>query len=261
MAAATYDEALRRVLAHEGGYSNHPADPGGPTNYGITLKTYSEFKGRRMTAADVRAMPLIDAKAIYRAKYWDRACCDLLPAGLDYALFDFCVNSGTARAAKVLHHILGLASGADVTEATISAVNKREAAELIRRLCQERSAFLRSLKTWAVFAAGWSRRVAEVEAAALRIARDQARHSERLTAGPGKGVVPQGKATERAAAGTVVAVGAAVAQRAHLAGAEPAAVLAVVILFVIVAAGAWLAVRRWRDRRQEKPAKLEKKDA
>ena len=76
MAAATYDEALRRVLTHEGGYSNHPSDPGGPTNFGITLADYRKYVKPDAGAADVRAMKARDAKAIYRAKYWDALHCD-----------------------------------------------------------------------------------------------------------------------------------------------------------------------------------------
>ena len=84
MAASTYDEALRRLLVHEGGYSNHPSDPGGPTNFGITIYDYRKYVKPDATAADVRAMKVEDAKAIYRSKYWDVMHCDELPAGVDY---------------------------------------------------------------------------------------------------------------------------------------------------------------------------------
>ena len=170
MTASTYDEALKRVLAHEGGYVNHPSDPGGPTNHGITLAEYAAFKARKMTAADVRAMPLADAKAIYRAKYWAKLRGDDLPAGLDYAVFDYGVNSGTSRAAKVLQRICGLADDGRLIDAVIAAVGKRKADDLIGALCDERLAFLKRLKTWPTFGAGWGRRVAEVREAALAIA-------------------------------------------------------------------------------------------
>src|SRR5207253_7233987 len=101
MAASFYDEALTRLLAHEGGYSNHPADPGGPTNFGITIYDYRRYVKPDATPADVRGMKVADAKAIYRTKYWGAVRCDELPAGLDYAVFDYGVNSGVARAAKV----------------------------------------------------------------------------------------------------------------------------------------------------------------
>src|SRR5690554_4609658 len=105
MAASSYDEALRRLLKHEGGYGHHPSDPGGPTNFGITIHDYRRYVKPDATAADVRAMRIDEAKAIYREHYWNALRCDELPAGLDYAVFDYGVNSGIARAARVLHRI------------------------------------------------------------------------------------------------------------------------------------------------------------
>jgi hypothetical protein len=97
MAASSYDAALARLLAHEGGYSDHPADPGGPTKFGITLAVYRRCVNPDATAADIRALPAETAKTIYRERYWDAMRCDDLPAGVDYAVFDYGVNSGIAR--------------------------------------------------------------------------------------------------------------------------------------------------------------------
>ena len=108
MSASTYDEALRRLLAHEGGYVNHPSDPGGPTNFGITLADYRRYRKPDATVADVRAMKVDEAKAIYRAKYWNAQRCDELPAGVDYSIFDYGVNSGVGRSGKVLRRVVGL---------------------------------------------------------------------------------------------------------------------------------------------------------
>jgi len=115
-------------------------------------------------------MKISDAKAIYRAKYWDALRCDKLPAGLDYAVFDYGINSGIARAAKVLHRILGLPDDVRMSDGAIAAVRSGAARDLIARLCEERLIFLRSLRTWPVFGAGWSRRVREVKVAALVMA-------------------------------------------------------------------------------------------
>ena len=148
MASATYEAALKRLLAHEGGYSNHPSDPGGPTKFGITIHDYRTYVKPNATAADVRAMRVDEAKAIYRSKYWDAVRGDELPAGLDYAVFDYGVNSGTARAITVLRRLVGYPEKGRVTEALLAAVRKREAGELIARLSDERLAFLKQLKTW-----------------------------------------------------------------------------------------------------------------
>jgi lysozyme family protein len=167
MAIHTYDEALRRLLAHEGGYTNHPSDPGGPTNFGITIHDYRRYVKADATAADVRSMKIEEAKAIYRAKYWDKMCCDALPAGVDYCVFDYGVNSGVGRAPKVLQRALGVADDGIVGPITLKAARARDAREIVAAICDERLRYLKSLKTWRVFGRGWSRRVAEVKAAAL----------------------------------------------------------------------------------------------
>lgn len=173
MAAQTYDEALRRLFAHEGGYTNHPADPGGPTNFGITIYDYRKYVLPGATAADVRAMKLDEAKSIYRAKYWDSQLCDLLEPGVDYAIFDYGVNSGIGRSGRVLRRLLGLPDEtSEVTQAVVDAANRRPAAELVVDVCAERLRFLRQLKTWPVFGSGWERRVAEVRDFGVHIARD-----------------------------------------------------------------------------------------
>jgi lysozyme family protein len=171
MAASSYDAALARLLAHEGGYINHPSDPGGPTNFGITIADYRKYVKTTATAADVKAMKLTEATAIYRAKYWGAQRCDELPAGVDYAVFDYGVNSGTGRSGKVLRRALKLPDNASaVTDQVIAAARAVDAKALVAAICDERLRFLQSLKTWPVFGAGWGRRVAEVRSAALAMA-------------------------------------------------------------------------------------------
>ncbi len=171
MAASTYDEALRRLLAHEGGYSNHPSDPGGPTNFGITLADYRRYIKLDATAADVRAMSVDQAKAIYRERYWDAQRCDELPAGVDYSIFDYGVNSGIGRSGKVLRRVVGLSDGnSTVTDQVLAYARVRDPKVLAAAICDERLAFLQSLRTWPVFGRGWGRRVAEVKAVSLALA-------------------------------------------------------------------------------------------
>src|SRR5436309_7279313 len=162
MSADCYAESIRRLLVSEGGYVNHPSDPGGPTNFGITLGDYRRYVKADATAADVRAMKVQEAKAIYRAKYWDAMRGDDLPAGVDYCVFDYAVNSGTGRAPKVLQRVLGISVTGRVDDTTLAAAKKREPRALIEAICDERLRFLQGLKTWGVFGAGWSKRVSEV---------------------------------------------------------------------------------------------------
>jgi lysozyme family protein len=250
MAASSYDAALRRLLVHEGGYGNHPCDPGGPTNFGITIADYRKYVNPRATAADVKSMRVAEAKAIYRARYWDAMRCDLLPAGLDYALFDYAVNSGTARAARVLQRLLGMADNGRIDDALLAAARRRDARELIVRLCDERLCFLKRLKTWPVFGAGWSRRVAEVKAAALAMAAHSSAVHDASEKTPGKAIVPAAKAARRVTAGGIAAAGAAAAHAAHRAGARLGIIVAIVIVTAALAVCGWFAWRWHRRRRQ-----------
>ncbi len=250
MAASSYDEALRRLLRHEGGYSDHPADPGGPTKFGITLADVRRYVKADATAQDVRALSLAQAERIYRTRYWDVLRCDALPAGVDYAVFDYGVNSGTARAAQVLCALVGRPLAPRVDEAVLRAAAARPAGDLVAALCDERLAFLKRLRTWPVFGNGWSRRVAEVRAAALAMAAGAASASAPSSAAAGKAQVPINKAAQRTAAGGAVAGGALAAQQAHQAGAGAATVAVILVAGVAVAAGLWL-FWRWRQARQQ----------
>lgn len=176
---SNFNDCLNRLLKDEGGYSNHPNDPGGPTNFGITLGDYRKYINSQGTAQDVRSMTVDQAKAIYKSKYWDALDCDNLPSGVDYTCFDYGVNSGLGRPRKVLQRFKSLQG-----IALIDAIN------------DERMAFLRSLKTFPVFGKGWTRRV------------DGVRAYSKVLAGKKPGTTSAGAA---GAAGAVVAGGAAVA--------------------------------------------------
>jgi lysozyme family protein len=165
--ASDYDESLRDVLRSEGGYSNDAGDPGGPTKYGITIFDARMYWKPHATAADVRAMPLSVAKDIYAKKYWAKMRCDELPAGIDYAVFDYGVNSGVGRAAAVLRNVVRLPRGTAIDDTVISALARFNTVGVINDICDERIAFLRRLRTWSIFGRGWARRVAEVRAASI----------------------------------------------------------------------------------------------
>jgi lysozyme family protein len=167
---ANFDEALRRVLAHEGGYTNHPSDPGGPTNWGITIHDARAYWKRDAGADDVRAMPKEVAKRIYKSKYWDAMRCDELPSGVDYAVMDFGVNSGVSRSLKFLEAVAGVPTDGKPDDTLIRAIANMPAKPMISELCNKRLVFLKGLGTWPVFGNGWARRVAEVKDAALKMA-------------------------------------------------------------------------------------------
>jgi lysozyme family protein len=266
MAANTYDESLRRLLVHEGGYTDHPADPGGPTNFGITIYDYRKYVKPGASAVDVRAMKVDEAKAIYRAKYWDAQRCNELPAGVDYAVFDYGVNSGIGRSGKVLRRALKLPDNTStVNDAVIAAARAANPKVLIGAICDERLRFLQSLKTWGVFGAGWGRRVVEVKALANDFADHAADNvgvaapvvppqSTPLAATPGKGVVPVASGASRGSAGAIAAAGAACVSQAHASGAHPVAILAIIVVTLALALGGWMFWQRRQQRQQEYPA-------
>lgn len=173
MARETLPEALRLMFGHEGGYSNNKSDRGGPTKYGITHKTLAAHRGvPSVTAAQVKALTLKEAEEIYRRSYWTQSGGDLLPAGLDYAAFDYGVNSGPARAVKSLQKVVGVTQDGIVGGQTLAAVERYPGGvqALIRAYCDERMRFLRGLKTWGSFGRGWTNRVNDVRRNATRMA-------------------------------------------------------------------------------------------
>lgn len=171
MAAKNYDESLRLVLRHEGGYTNHPSDPGGPTNFGITIHDYRRYINPHGTAVDVRNMKLAQAAKIYREKYWDIQHCNEMPSGVDYAMFDYGVNSGVGRSQKVLQRILKVTVDGIIGAKTLAALKAQDPQFVVLAICRERLGFLRALRTWPVFGKGWGRRVQEVQDVALRMVR------------------------------------------------------------------------------------------
>ena len=153
-------DVQRWILASEGGYVDHPRDPGGATNMGITHKTLAAWRGRAVTKQDVRDLKRAEALEIYRAQYWSAVRGNDLPAGLDYAVFDYGVNSGPARAIKDLQRCLGVKVDGVVGAITLDAVRRvTDIIGLIEDLCERRWTFVQGLKTFATFGKGWRRRI------------------------------------------------------------------------------------------------------
>lgn len=167
MAPRSFAPSLALILAHEGGYVDHPLDPGGATNRGVTRATLAAHRGRPVTKAEVRALGEAEAGAIYRARYWDVVRADELPAGLDLVVFDAAVNSGPSRAVKWLQAELGLEATGVMDEPLLKAARLVPARALIGRYTARRLGFLRRLSTWSAFGRGWTRRVLKTETRAL----------------------------------------------------------------------------------------------
>lgn len=165
-----FNTALGFLLQHEGGFVVNPQDPGGMTNLGVTKATWQQYVGHPVTGADMRNLTPDNVSPLYHDCYWNVIQGDDLPGGLDYAVFDCAVNSGTPKAIRILQSILGVRTDGVMGSRTIASLDGKSATDLINQYCDERLRFLRALPTWADFGAGWGRRIEEVRAQALTLA-------------------------------------------------------------------------------------------
>lgn len=164
-----FEQCLALVLKHEGNFVNHPKDPGGMTNLGVTKKVWEEWVKHPVDEATMRALGPADVGPLYKDRYWNRVRGDDLPSGVDYAVFDLAVNSGVGRASKILQAALGLPTDGIVGPKTIEAAQAANARELATNICERRQDFLQSLPTFDTFGRGWTRRVSEVEETAFKM--------------------------------------------------------------------------------------------
>ncbi len=174
MADTRFEICLVEVLRHEGGYVDHPADPGGATNMGITRKTLARWRNVSpwwgLPKSEVQKLTRTEAGRIYRASYWNQCRAGDMPPGIDLALFDYAVNSGPDRAIRALQSVLGVVVDGRVGPLTIGAAARANVGAAVNALCDRRLGFLRGLSTFATFGNGWTRRVATIRAAALTVA-------------------------------------------------------------------------------------------
>jgi lysozyme family protein len=167
MAAENYVTCLEMILHHEGGYVNHPKDPGGETNLGVTKRVYEDFGGTK----DMKDLVREDVEPIYKKNYWDRLKGDSLPTGLDLCVFDFGVNAGTGRSAKYLQRMIGTTADGGIGPNTLKCldeyIEENGLEDTIRNFQSARQEYYESLRTFETFGRGWTRRVDETTEAAL----------------------------------------------------------------------------------------------
>ena len=163
-----FDECLKMLLHHEGGYVNHPKDPGGETNLGVTKRVYEKWGGTK----DMKDLTVEDVAPIYKKNYWDRCKCDDLESGVDWAVFDWAVNSGTGRAAKAIQKICGAAQDGAIGPKTLALIGKQNTQYVVEEFGKIRQDFYESLKTFDTFGKGWTRRNKETTEKALEMIED-----------------------------------------------------------------------------------------
>ena len=164
---SNYDKCLKAILHHEGGYVNHPKDPGGETNLGVTKRVYEEHGGTK----DMKDLTVEDVAPIYKKNYWDKMKCDDLPGGLDLCCFDFGVNAGPGRSAKYLQTMIGTVADGGIGPNTLKAVeayvSEHGIDKSIENFQEARQGYYEKLSTFDTFGKGWTRRVDETTELAL----------------------------------------------------------------------------------------------
>lgn len=153
-----FEQAFEKLLGHEGGFVDHPSDPGGATKWGITAAV-ARAHGYTGPMQD---LPVAVARGIARGLYWDAVQADKLPAAVRYAVFDAAYNSGVGQSIRWLQRAVGVADDGVIGPKTLQAVAAADARTLLMRLLSVRLRFLTGLKTWPAFGKGWARRVADL---------------------------------------------------------------------------------------------------
>jgi len=165
-----FTDCLAFTLKAEGGFVNNPHDPGGATNFGITLDTLQTYLKRPCTVEDIQNVSPDTVQAIYQTTYWDRLDCDSLPHGVDLMVFDFGVNAGCSRSAKVLQSVVGTNPDGEIGNMTIHAALASPTIETILQLADSQVAYYKSLSNFPIFGRGWLSRTQLRKEAALAAA-------------------------------------------------------------------------------------------
>ena len=164
---SNWDNSFKLMLKSEGGFVNHPSDPGGMTNLGVTKATWENWVGRGSDEAEMRGLTPEKVEPMYKNKFWDAVRGDELKVGIDYLMFDFAVNAGAGRAIKTLQTAIGVPDDGGFGPVTMASMKSYEPVKLIERFSQAKEDFYRSLNTFDVFGKGWLNRVERVKAEAL----------------------------------------------------------------------------------------------
>jgi len=164
-----FEQCMGWLLEHEGGYVNHPSDPGGETNLGVTRAVYEQYAGRQVMDGEMEGLTHDDVYPIYKENSWKRLRADDRPSGVDFCTFDWGVNSGVSRAAKALQRIVGVEQDGGIGPMTLQAVLEVEPAEIVEQMHHMRDSFYRSLNTFDTFGRGWTRRNDETKEQALEL--------------------------------------------------------------------------------------------
>lgn len=167
----SYDDPIGLVLEHEGGYINHKNDRGGPTNFGVTQKTYSRWLGRPASIEDVKNMTEETAREIYESLYLSGPRIHTLPDPPQTLVLDMAINHGPRNAVRMLQRVINMAGfGPISTDGVIGPKTRRALERAVSEmgnyfqnaLVEERVKFFHRIvqrdPSQEVFLRGWLRR-------------------------------------------------------------------------------------------------------
>ena len=167
-----FKNCLDLVLKSEGGYVNHPSDPGGMTNLGITKRSLEEWLGHDVDEKFMRKLTPEMAAPFYEQKYWRPCYGEVLPRGLDFVVFSMGVNAGPGRSVKLLQQALGCVPDGVIGPRTRELISNSNCATLITKFSEARREYYRALKNFPVFGKGWLARVDREESEALNMVKN-----------------------------------------------------------------------------------------
>ena len=156
-----FEKSLELVLQHEGGYTNHPSDPGGRTNLGVTQRVWENYVGHKVDEKEMRSLTKELVAPLYRKEYWDAVHGDQLPSGADYLAFDFAVNAGAFRCIKTIQRALNITADGIIGPVTLKSIQGANAEDFITDFTHAKEVFYRGLSTFNIFGKGWLNRVAD----------------------------------------------------------------------------------------------------
>lgn len=233
----------------EGGWSDHKADPGGKTMYGITEAVFHAWlKAQGLALRPVRSITMAEALAIYREQYWIACGAPNLAPGVDLATYDASVNSGVSRGRKWL----------------LASAGSNDHSETVKRICRARLSFMQSLKIWQSFGKGWGRRVADIEAkgvamalAAMGLSAAQVKEKAKVeTVAAQKQSASAGKAATTAAASSTASGGAPVVDPTSVSDTTTLWILGVICVVGVIATAIFIAKKRAADSRAQAYAEV-----
>jgi lysozyme family protein len=159
------------LLKYEGGFVNNSADHGGATNFGITAADFGRWKklGRVASVAEVKAMTVDDARAIYQAWYIDAPGFNAITDGsLKLVLVDSGVLHGTRTAVRWLQQALGVTPDGVIGNETTTALASRDidVAKVARQVLSTRirryGAIVAGEASQLTFLVGWLNRATDM---------------------------------------------------------------------------------------------------